>query len=138
MIRQPILKELLFVSIFIAVLHHVAIVFSWYWVFWWMDILMHFLGGVAIGLAILWLVFVSGSVSIISMPHERLLGLCIVIGCVLVVGLGWEIFEFYAKVPNEKNILADTTIDFIMDALGGLVAYLYVVHRKILGNHGWD
>ena len=137
MIKQPLLKELFFLAILIGVLHRLAIMFSWYWSFWWTDVVMHFLGGLWIGLAVIWFVFVSGRTkSLADIMHERWVAFGLAVGAALAVGLGWEVFELYYGIsgafPNEP-IFPDTWHDLVMDALGGVAAYLYIMKKHIVG-----
>lgn len=136
MIKQPLLPELFGLAIVIGALHWLSLVFSWYWTFWWMDVVMHFLGGLWIGLAVIWFVFVSGRVSIAEIMHERRTAFLVAAGAALVVGLGWEVFELYYGIsgahPNEP-LFPDTWHDLVMDTFGGIAAYGYILKKHILG-----
>lgn len=137
MVKQPLLKELFILGIVIAALHKLAIVFSWYWTFWWMDVVMHFLGGLWIGLAVIWFCFVSGRAQNLSdVMHERWVAFFLAAGAALAVGLGWEVFELKYGIigvfPDEQ-IFPDTWHDLVMDTLGGIAAYFYILKKHILG-----
>ncbi len=109
---------LLFLAGAVFVLHDVATEYFFYWRFWWYDIMMHFLGGAVVGGLAAWLV-------IRLMPHistRRLLG--IVLSAVIVVGVGWEVFEYIVGIyANEQSTIGDTTLDIIMDTVGAFCAY---------------
>lgn len=51
------------------------------------------------------------------------------------IAFGWELFELWAGMPREANFAFDTTIDLIMDALGGICGYFLakrvVAHDRI-------
>lgn len=123
-----------FVLVVIATLHILALEFSLYWLYPWFDIMVHFLGGLFTALFALWLFFESGYVRINNNVQNALL----VAGVsILVIGIGWEIFELVAGVPIEDNFVLDTTIDLIMDVLGAGVAVFIFIHMYIKGKeHG--
>ncbi|HEY4508106.1 MAG TPA: hypothetical protein VJJ55_00430, partial [Candidatus Paceibacterota bacterium] len=60
MSRARLLRILALLVCVIALMQSAAIVFSLYWTLWWYDILLHFLGGIFIGLLVLWVRFLSG------------------------------------------------------------------------------
>ncbi len=49
---------------------------------------------------------------------------------VLIVGIGWEIFEFVLGFVDKHNYIADTSTDLIMNELGAIGAYIIVVHSR--------
>lgn len=107
----------------ILALEILASVFYWYWIYWWFDILMHFLGGLWVGAATLWFLFSSGYFR----PQEWTIRaiLFATAGCVLGVALAWEAFEYAVRllVPQPFPYdLEDTTADVIVGLLGGLTA----------------
>ncbi len=125
MIRQLFLYFLLFLASLIAFLHFIAIEFYFYWSLWWYDIVVHFLGGLFIGLGALWIVFFSGFFSYFQYSKKR--ALCVALLSIFVVGIAWEVFELWAGVPFTKNYIADTITDIIIDILGALVGYTCVI-----------
>ena len=50
----------------------------------------------------------------------------------IVVGLGWEVFEYSAGITFNTvgNHALDTVKDLVMDILGGYAAYLYFIAQK--------
>ena len=91
-----------------AVTQHYALSNFWYWQYRWLDMLMHFSGGVVIGLA-LYAAF-----------GRRM---AILYG-VLIVGALWEVFEYVLGISLvERNFAFDTTKDLTMDLVGGLAVY---------------
>jgi len=90
---------------------------GWYWEYPWLDLLMHFWGGVIVGLLVLW-----GSERVWGVR----LSLAAVVLAALFVGIAWEVFEYalgLIEVPRDVYI-KDTAIDLILDTLGGSVAAL--------------
>lgn len=101
-----------------AIVHVLAIELSLYWTYLWLDIPMHLLGGAVVALGM----FTAHDL-IRDFP-VRLLYPIPVLLVVLMVSLGWEVFEIYAGVPIEANFAGDTIVDLVMDMLGGIVGYI--------------
>jgi hypothetical protein len=99
-----------------AVFHYVALVFSLYWYYWWFDIVMHFWGGMLLGLLFHIVTKAYG-----SHLQSRV---SVLVGWLLAVTVGWEIFEFVIKADRGSNYLVDTSIDIAMGLCGGLLVYL--------------
>jgi hypothetical protein len=102
--------------VILAVLHGAALVFSLYWVYLWLDVPMHFLGGAVVALGYQSR-FMLGKVA-----HRLSFGLPTTLLMVLVVGGLWELYE-YIVGPILPGYAKDTVIDIVMDVLGGLVGY---------------
>ncbi len=122
--RNKLLKRVVVLVFFIFFINYLATAFYWYTSVWWFDMPMHFLGGFWIGLVCIWF-FSSKEISLPVLAKIILL--------VLIIGVGWELFEilvnsFLAK--NSFNIL-DTLSDIFFDLAGGTAALLYFL-RKIL------
>lgn len=100
----------LIVSALLAALHAWATAHFIYWQHIWFDLPMHFLGGLTTGVV---LVAFFGKFS----PRLFVAG-------VVVVAVGWEIFEYVFGLPRESNYALDTMIDLLMDTLGAVLAYV--------------
>lgn len=111
-----------FTLVTVTVLYFVGLALYLIWVLWWYDILLHFLGGVWVGLA----------VCTVLRFYERQPRLWHVIAGILVVGVAWELFEVAVGAPREANYALDTSIDLVMDTLGSIVGLL--VARRASGN----
>ena len=123
MIKKPLFIEFFLILILVAVLHYAATIFFLYWAVAWFDILMHFLGGLLIGLMTLYIFFTSGYV---KYPNGHwVVVLSVTLGAVLIVGLAWELWELFAGLSDVLKDRADTILDLIMDMIGGSVAFLY-------------
>lgn len=114
--------EIVAVGILISVLQHNAIAHSWYWIFWWMDIIMHFLGGLFVGLVAVLLL--KHYVHKIKIPRNLFFW---VLGVTLLIGIGWEIFEFSVGLVMAYDPLPDTILDIVMDMVGATVACVHAV-----------
>src|SRR3990167_3900032 len=123
--KKPIFIEALLSLLVLAVLHNIATYEFLYWRVDEFDSLMHFLGGVALSFFFVWLYFFSG----LFAPKNRGLGNYIFVSMLGVATLAvlWEIFELLMgiSVIDWSRYMSDTTLDYIMDALGGLAACLY-------------
>lgn len=59
-------------------------------------------------------------------------GLLVAIIGTVMVGLAWELFEYFAGITFNTvgDYPIDTVKDLIMDILGGYAAYLYFIAQK--------
>jgi hypothetical protein len=108
--RLPWLFAALLLSAAVAALNLLAFEYFLYWRYDWYDLMMHFLGGAAIG------VFLIG-LSRTFRPRAYLL-------LFFLVAVGWEVFEYVFGIPREENYRLDTALDLLMDALGALGVYV--------------
>lgn len=103
-------------------LNFVALQLSLYWSLDWYDYLMHFLGGLTLGVFMAWLFRIE------ERSADKLLKLFTL---VMVLGVVWELFEYVSGITfSTQNYGMDTVQDIIMDALGALVAYYLVTLQK--------
>jgi ABC-type enterochelin transport system permease subunit len=106
-----------------AVLHAAGLFLFLQYYFWWYDIMLHFLGGLWVALAFQWY----------ADAQKRLVLIIPTILVVILVGIGWEVFELLIGAPREDNFMFDTSLDILMDAIGGIVGYVsaaYVLARE--------
>lgn len=105
-------------------LHLVGSFYSFYWNSFWFDALMHFLGGLSMGLIFLWLWHVSGLFEK-SLPTKRE-AMISALAFAMLVGIGWEIFEYAygIAVMVGGNYPVDTFHDLFFDFVGGVGAGL--------------
>jgi len=92
--------------------------FHWYLSIWWLDMLMHFLGGFWIGLATIW-VFSLKNLFLNSI-FKILLGF-------LIIGIGWEMFETLIDksiTQNPFNLL-DALSDLCFGLSGAVFSIFY-------------
>ena len=119
--RSPVLFSALFsTAIVLAILHISALNFYLYWIFPWLDLVAHMLGGIALGfLYLLTPLFIKG------MP-DRYITLAGLLSFVFIVGLVWEIFEIQIGLPNFYEYdfyIRDLYLDLLFDGVGGLIAF---------------
>lgn len=90
--------------------HLAALHFFWYWYLWWFDIPMHILGGMALGALG---IAVFGKRAALFMLW------------MIVVVLGWEAFEFAARISTGQfDYWIDTISDIANGLIGGSIMYL--------------
>lgn len=119
-------QKLLFISfvliIMLGALHLLAGAFYFYWTVWWFDTFMHFLGGLSIGLFLLWLFKIKREWTVLVL--------------IFAVGAGWEAFEHIFGIANPslgETYLEDTTFDLIADLFGAFIAAFFVRKKRING-----
>jgi len=113
-----------YVSIFIflfslfAVFHQVALTLSLYWYYWWFDVLMHFWGGVLLGL----LFYIVTKSRFFSFKPKTTL----VLAFLIVITVGWELFEYLIRFSINGDYILDTVIDVFLGIFGGLLVHFTV------------
>ncbi|MDD4989057.1 MAG: hypothetical protein PHV42_01370 [Candidatus Pacebacteria bacterium] len=127
--RNSLITASLIFLAFTAILHLYAVAFYVYWSLPWFDIIVHGLGGIAVGFFALW----------IDTPLDQefaspfsLSSLIIVLGGTLFIGLLWELFEYSFGITSlaSANFLPDTLRDLAMDIIGGILSLLYIGFKK--------
>lgn len=98
----------------VVALYLAGIELSLFWRLAWFDILLHFLGGVWVAVALTWALVRFGISASFTL---------VVLG-VLGIGIGWEVFEYVLGLPRETNYALDLKIDIAMDVVGGVVGAL--------------
>ncbi len=108
---------------FIALVNAVALYWHLFFYIWWLDIPMHFLGGLWLGLTVLSWYYCA------PLPKKKdtsvLFVMTLAVSVSLTIGLGWELFELSAQTFIERatvHNLADTLGDLTNDLLGAVVA----------------
>jgi len=106
-----------------AILHASGLFLYLQWYFWWYDVMLHFLGGAWVALALQWY----------ASRYPRIVLILPTLAVVLMVGISWEIFEMLIGAPREADFAFDTSLDILMDVLGGIVGYAvsaYILARR--------
>lgn len=104
------------------VLNFIALSFYFYWTVGWYDFMMHFLGGLTIGILIAWFLGIE----------DRSLRLFLILFVlVMSVGIAYEIFEYvYGLTLSTEEYSLDTIHDLIMNAVGATAAYYLTTSRS--------
>ncbi|RJQ28803.1 hypothetical protein C4571_02820 [Candidatus Parcubacteria bacterium] len=133
-------RTLVFSLIAILGFNFAALKAEWYHAFWWLDVLMHMIGGAWVGLFFYYL-FVE-RFNVID-RNQKLALFVLGIGFVALVGIFWEFYEFLTDIfilkayPYNREpgyILYDTHTDFVNDFIGGAIALLVLMLRKKTDN----
>jgi hypothetical protein len=101
----------------LAVLHIVSLKLFLYWRFWWLDIPMHFFGGIVVALGLFTLYDLK-----ILLKKKHLTLFCI-LSLVFLVAIAWESYELLIGIPIEDDYIIDTLTDLCMGMFGGLIGY---------------
>jgi len=127
-------KVLLLFIIMIGITNAFAEYYFLYWRFLWLDMPMHFLGGVWIGLAILWFYYLSGQFKNIPESHRRISCACLIAGTTaIIIGIFWEIFELnrVSIISFKKfNGFNDTISDILFAIAGALFSARYFIGKE--------
>ena len=102
----------------VAVAHLSGHEFYLYWRFLWFDMVVHTLGGIWASLFVFWASTVFGYTPKFAWG----------VAGALVLGAVWEVFEVAAGLPRAANFALDTSIDFLMDAIGGVLGAYFAAH----------
>ncbi len=124
------LLGLLIGSCLIFGLHWNGIHNQGYYYFWY-DIMMHFLGGAWIAMALHEIFFGSYRIGNIQNTFSSYIG--VIIGGTIIVGVGWEFFEYFFDIATLVPSLywQDTIKDMAMDTLGAIaIVLLFLPHQK--------
>lgn len=140
--KQWFPKILLVFIVMIGLVNVLAAQFYLYWRFLWLDMPMHFLGGVWIGFAVLWIYYLSGRFKDIPENRRYVLYVYSLAGAVaVVIGVFWELFEFSVDVFvsfNEFNGFQDTISDLVFATIGALFAAKYFIYKGYYLEHDCD
>lgn len=121
--RYPLLLEFLIVGVVVAVAHYWASRAGLYYALASTDIVMHFLGGLWVGLAAILFFFTSGFA---RLPRRDARVVAVVtVASAMAVGLGWEVHELWTGLADPVLDRVDTSIDLVMDFLGAIAAFWY-------------
>ena len=121
--RKNLLKHLVFLMFFIFVLDLVGVSLYWDYSTWWFDMVLHFFGGFWVGLFFIYVFYIRKQ---ILKPFFH------IIIFVLLIGILWELFEFYANnyIGKSPFDIIDTLSDIFFDLSGGLCAILYLWKKQ--------
>jgi hypothetical protein len=128
-------KSIGFVFLSIAVLYILTLWYGWAYAIWWIDVVLHIMGGAWIAQLFLW-------AKNRYMPHidneiPAWFYLLLVLGSVMFVGVAWEWFEYALDAfisaerfgLRQQLGLRDTLGDLIADVVGGLAVVLYSMYN---------
>ena len=126
--RKKLLKIITILIFAIFFVNFLILKFYWYSLIWWLDMPMHFLGGLWVGLALLFIFPISKDILHPKKIFQIILG-------VLVIGIFWEFFEISLNnltLKDSFNVL-DTISDLFFDSAGASFAVFYYL-KNIMFN----
>lgn len=131
-LKKETFLKLAVVLYIIAALNFLADYFHLYFILWWFDMPMHFLGGFWVGGMALWFYFFNTRVNNKLTAFNRAKKLIFYLAAVMAVSLIWELFEFSLDtfVVSRTNDIIDTLSDLFMDALGATSMFVYFSYSK--------
>lgn len=120
--RRKLWNRLALLVILIALINFAATKFHWYYSLWWFDMPMHFLGGMWVGMFLIWYL-VHEEFSVESIGR-------VILG-VFIIGIAWEVLEFVLNeaIARDAYDLKDTLSDIFFDLSGAFTAVFYVALR---------
>ena len=127
MSRKKLFKRLGILVIGIFTINTLANIFFWYQSIWWLDLVMHFLGGLFVALFIVWVLY-----AIFNKLTPPFVFWYVVFG-VLIIALSWELFEFSIwTLFNLKEIIniQDSITDVIAGSFGSIAGAIYFLRRR--------
>lgn len=124
-------KKIVLFAVALVAIHLIAIFYNLYWRFLWMDIPMHFLGGVLVAVVFIW--FFERFPGHIDLSRNFLLTIILTLGFVALIGVLWEFNEFvYDLLISSRGwgVLtsqgtSDMVGDLFFDILGGLCVVIF-------------
>ena len=128
LVKRLLIASFVLIAV-IAVLHILALEHDWYFLYRWLDFIVHLLGGAWIIVSIFWITFKTESHFERGVEAEYAF---IALLSVLIISIGWELFEIWIgntslTVPHYWN---DTISDLTADVVGGAIAYILVLRAK--------
>lgn len=125
--KSSLIKSACIVIAIIFVFNMLAYQFYWYTAITWFDMLMHTLGGLFLGLA-------SASLFSRQLVRRNTWQVAvIVLSWVIIIGFGWEVFEYVVQFLIKGVHLADipdSISDMLCDIAGGIISCYFVLHAK--------
>ncbi len=116
--------------IIILVIHSIFVLLDAYEIYSWLDLLMHFFGGLAIA---------ASYVSLLRSIHHRsleempgILFFLFIISLVALTAVLWEFLEFILDLMfnlRAQPDLTDTIIDLFLGLVGGICGYFIMKHQ---------
>lgn len=104
------------IGIQLLITHAIATELYLYWSIWWMDIVMHFLGGI-------WLVSTWRALTDLDHIAEKRWTLKFILPILFGVMIVWEIFGIYVEQGFKQGYVTDTAGDFVCGILGVMVGF---------------
>jgi len=117
----------------------IAIKYTLYWHYRWIDIPVHFIGGFFLAALLFYITFSNKTTRrIIRMPrtNKNIIFVCVIL--VFVAALGWEVIEFaVGRTRISPAFWPDTSLDLLAGTAGGYLFHLfYKSIREMITSEG--
>ena len=111
----------------------VAVYFTWYWKYQWLDIPVHFIAGLILSMLFYYLVFTNQVTAWwLKIKRNKRNTFTVMVFWVLVVAVGWEIFEFmWGRTHLSSKFAVDLFLDITVTCGGALVGYWTIKRYKL-------
>jgi len=113
------------IGIQLLITHVIALELYLYGMFWWMDIVMHFLGGI-------WLMCAWRALVDMRILSARAWSLSIIMPVLVSVMVAWEVFGVYVEQGFKAGYMSDTSGDMLCGIVGALVGFWLLRRLQIL------
>lgn len=117
-----------FASLFIALFafDFIAVQYSLYYYYRWIDVPVHFLGGFFLAALYFYIIFSNPTTKkFVGVPRNRRTILTTTVVLVLLTAIAWEVIEFaVGRTVMSPAFIPDTTLDLIAGTFGGYIFYL--------------
>lgn len=124
MFKSDLFKKTLVLLVAIGAINFLGDLFYFHWIYWWYDVVLHFISGICVAMAFLVVGMNYFGFSIDKKKKIILLSF----GAVLLVGLLWEVFELkvgFTYLSDGMYYWRDTISDIFADVSGGFIGTLY-------------
>src|ERR1035437_2047285 len=123
MFRRELFKMAFWILVLVGFLNLIKTKFYLHWSLWWIDIILHLLGGLCVSLFVLWFSNFK------NWTPTKILATALV--SAILVGILWEVYEQYVGLTflsDGTRYFMDTGSDLMMDCVGGIFGFLYTLH----------
>ena len=125
MFKQELFKRAFWILVLVGVLNIISVKLYLHWSLWWIDIILHFLGGLCVALFALW--FSSGKSDLKNWSQKKIL--FVALTSAICVGILWELYELYfglTFLSDGARYFVDTAKDLTMDFVGGIFGFFWI------------
>lgn len=129
MISKILFRRAFWALLVCGVLNIVAVELYLYWTVWWIDMVVHFFGGMWVALISTWFLSLFFSIKDWSLKKILFVAIC----SSIFVGILWELYELYFGMTSLSDgiyYVTDTSSDLLMDTIGGIIGFINI--SKIL------
>lgn len=136
MFQKRLASISLLIIVLMITLNTLATMFYWYASILWYDMMMHILGGVFLA------VFTAALFAHYVLRSSGIQIITTVLSVVLIVGLGWEFFEYIVQYSIKGSAqlasVPDSISDMVCDMFGGILGVYFVLMLKRRYNENND